>query len=415
MIDFIFEFEKTTGGTEMPYRDYEISRAMRKDVLTASPEESTMAALRKMAKKRVGSIVVVNDRRPIGIFTERDLLYKVVLEGKDPDKTPVKNVMTKQIVTIGPDKSIESAYTKMSHGDFRHLIVMNNGGKIAGIISIKDLARIREQILEMEVERKTQEITDVKNKLGESLGQIQKEMTFAGNFQSQLIEKQPPSFRNLRISHVYRQATSLGGDYFGISRIDNDHAGILVVDVMGHGITSAMIAVEIKMYYDMLSKRIILPGVMMTEMNRSLSALMPPGFFVAGCYCVLNLKTLHLTYTHFGLPKPGILRAATGEYEILPPCQVPLGIKYDTVYPEKDVFLKPGDKLLFFTDGCAEQKNERGKMITDRRFIDVFKSLAPKKKGAALVRSLYNFVVEYKGDIKLNDDLLILLVECLAK
>jgi len=394
----------------MPDRKLNIGKVMRTDVLCVTPDTPTCDVLRLMVQRRVGAIVVADGDRPVGIFTERDLLRKVAVRKMDIDTTPVKQVMTPDLVTITPDRSVNAAYRKMTKGDFRHLLVVNGDNRIMGIISVKDLVQIREQILEIEVDKKTQEINEVKNQLSESLAFIEKEMVFAGNFQKQLIESKPPSFKNMRITHIYKQAASLGGDYFGVTRIDPDHAGILVVDVMGHGITSAMIAIEIKMYYDMLASRILFPGVLITEMNKIISNLMPPGFFVAGCYGVLNLKTLHLRYTHFGLPKPGVWRRSSRKYEALPPCQVPLGIKPGAVYPEKDTFLNPGDKLLLFTDGCVEQKNEKGKLLGDRRFLTQFKKLAASDDKRT-VRALYNFVKEYSSADNLTDDLAILLVE----
>lgn len=387
-----------------------IQQVMLRDVLAIDPEQSTLKALELMAERRVGSIVVTKGLKPLGIFTERDLLYKVVLANKDPQNTPVRDVMTRKLVSVTTECTIETAYTKMSKGNFRHLLVLGNKGDLRGIISIKDLTKIREQILEIEVDRKTRQIFEVTNRLADSLSLLEKEMTFAGNFQKQLVETRQPTFKNLRISHIYKQAASLGGDYFGVARIDQDHAGILMVDVMGHGITSAMIAVEIKMYYDMLSRRILFPGVLITEMNRIISDLMPPGFFVAGCYAVLNLKTLHIRYTHFGLPRPGILRAGANKYERMPPLQVPLGINPGTEYPEKDVFLRPGDKLLLFTDGCIEQKNSKGKVLGSDRFTAYFRQCV-SKKSSNVVKDLYKFVLSYCGNDKLSDDLAILLVE----
>lgn len=387
-----------------------IGQVMLRDVLAIEPDVSTMRALDLMADRRVGSIVVVRGQKPVGIFTERDLLYKVVLAKRDPDKTPVRDVMTRKVVSVTTECTIETAYTKMSKGNFRHLLVLDKKGDLRGIISIKDLTKIREQILEIEVDRKTRQIFEVTSRLADSLALLEKEMTFAGNFQRQLVETLQPTFKNMRISHIYRQAASLGGDYFGVARIDQDHAGILMADVMGHGITSAMIAVEIKMYYDMLSRRILFPGVLITEMNRIISDLMPPGFFVAGFYAVLNLKTLHLRYTHFGLPRPGILRKESGRFERLPPLQVPLGINPNTEYPERAVFLRSGDRLLLFTDGCIEQKNGKGKVLGSDRFIDHFRQCVGKG-GKNVVKELYKFVLSYCGSDKLSDDLAILLVE----
>jgi len=111
------------------------------DVLTVKPGTTTMDALRQMAEKHVGSIVAIKNKKPVGIFTERDLLYKVVLAGKNPEQTAVREVMTRNVVSIAPGRSVESAMNKMAHGNFRHLLVADNGDDIHGMISIRDIAR----------------------------------------------------------------------------------------------------------------------------------------------------------------------------------------------------------------------------------------------------------------------------------
>ncbi|MGB5830636.1 MAG: CBS domain-containing protein [Thiohalocapsa sp.] len=133
----------------MPAREIQVEQVMNPDVLTVTPGTTTMDALRQMAAKHVGAIVVTKKKKLTGIFTERDLLYKVVLAGKNPAQTPVSEVMTRNVVSIAPDRSVEWAMNKMAHGNFRHLVVSDNGEDIHGMISIKDLARaLRLQVID---------------------------------------------------------------------------------------------------------------------------------------------------------------------------------------------------------------------------------------------------------------------------
>jgi phosphoserine phosphatase RsbU/P len=89
---------------------------------------------------------------------------------------------------------------------------------------------------------------------------------------------------------------------------------------------------------------------------------------------------------------------------------VPLGIKSDTEYPEKDIFIRPGDKLLFFTDGCVEQKDDKGNLLGDRRFLAQFKKLAAAHR-PQIPRELYRFVLDYSNHGQITDDIAILLAE----
>lgn len=398
----------------MTVGELSISKVMMKDVLAATPETTAMDVLRLMSERDVGSVVITRGGRPVGMFTPRDLVPNMKLMCEGLGGVPVGKIMTRRLVTILPDRSLEEAYRKMMDANCRHLLIVNKDKSLAGIISMKDLVRMRQKILEVEVEKNTREIAEVRDKLSQSLTYRNREMAFAGNFQRQLIDMKFPKIRNLKVSAKYEQADNLGGDYFSFVSIDRDHVGILMADVMGHGITSAMISIEIKMQYDLYSRQILYPGVLITEICRTITRtraeLMPPGFFVAGCCCVLNLKTLHLRYTQFGLPGPGVFRADTKKYESLKPCQVPIGIKIDAVYPENDLYLNPGDKLLLYTDGCIEQRNPHGKMLGQSRFINQFKRLS-RAGSRSITSELYKFVIHHTGHSKHTDDIAILLLE----
>jgi len=395
----------------MPLRELTVANVMNRDVLMTGAETATVDALRMMADKGVGAIVIMDGRRPVGMFTERDLLRAIVHFRCINENQPISNVMTTRIISASPDRPVEEAYRRMIDANCRHLLVLDAKKELQGIISIKDLARFRQQALEIEVEKKTREIADVRDELGRSLSMLKKEMSFAGNFQKQLIEKKNPRIKGVRVTHEYQLADSIGGDYFGIVHIDKDHLGILMADVMGHGITSAMIAVEVKLKFDELSKKFDQPGEIITRMNRTLSNLMPPGFFVAGCCSVLNINTWRMSYTHFGLPSPGIYRASSGRFEALKPCQVPIGIKQDAVYPQKEIAFREGDKLLLFTDGCNEQKNIRGEYLGVKRFIAEFRRLADSKS-TKIVSGLYRYIQNFSGGTRRHsDDVAILLFE----
>ncbi len=114
---------------------------MSREVLTAKKDETVASVVKRMAERGVGSVVVVDDEgKPIGIFTERDLLVKVIGAGK-PLEVPLAEVMTPDPIVAKPDWSLAHALEVMVHYGFRHLPVVGDDGKLIGMVSIKDIAK----------------------------------------------------------------------------------------------------------------------------------------------------------------------------------------------------------------------------------------------------------------------------------
>lgn len=109
-----------------------------KEVHTIARSATVSEAVAVMAVNQVGSVVVVEEHRPVGIFTERDAVRRVMHPGLDPQTTRVEQVMSDAVQTIGPDTRIQEALTLMAEGTFRHLPVVDEG-KLVGMVSVGDL------------------------------------------------------------------------------------------------------------------------------------------------------------------------------------------------------------------------------------------------------------------------------------
>lgn len=106
-------------------------------VVMLTPEITVKAAAEEMARRRIGAILVVENGVMSGIFTERDALFRVLAEGRDPAATTLDQVMTRKVMTITPDRPLLQALHLMHENGFRHLPVVD-GGVPKGIISIRD-------------------------------------------------------------------------------------------------------------------------------------------------------------------------------------------------------------------------------------------------------------------------------------
>jgi len=120
---------------EIPLR---VSDIMVKEVVTAKKDEKIKDVALRMYEKKVGSVVVVDEEgKPVGIITERDMVY-VCARGLSPD-TPAWMVMTENPVTINENALVTQAMEKMRQLDIRHLPVVDSTGKLVGIISFRDV------------------------------------------------------------------------------------------------------------------------------------------------------------------------------------------------------------------------------------------------------------------------------------
>lgn len=109
-------------------------------VYTVAPEVTVLEAARAMDAHNVGSLLVVDGDKPVGIFSERDLMRRVVVAGKDPAKVKVREVMSKDVWVVEPDTRVKEAMAIMTERRCRHLPVVEKG-KVVGLISIGDLVR----------------------------------------------------------------------------------------------------------------------------------------------------------------------------------------------------------------------------------------------------------------------------------
>ena len=116
----------------------------RKDnrVITTSPEATVFEAIGRMVDANVGAILVVDGAELVGIFTERDYLRRIALQGRTSRETAVRDVMTSDLLTVEPDTTTDQCLALMTDRKIRHLPVLD-GGELVGIVSIGDCVRDR--------------------------------------------------------------------------------------------------------------------------------------------------------------------------------------------------------------------------------------------------------------------------------
>jgi CBS domain-containing protein len=107
-------------------------------VVSADAQQTVLHAARMMVDHNIGAVPVLEHKRLVGIFTERDLMNRVVVAGKDPASTLIREVMTDDPMVVRPDDSLETCMTLMRRHGFRHLLV-GNGLELKGVVSLRDV------------------------------------------------------------------------------------------------------------------------------------------------------------------------------------------------------------------------------------------------------------------------------------
>ena len=110
------------------------------DVWFVGPQTTVFDAVKLMSEKGVGALLVMENKKMVGIITERDYARKVILAGKSSRQTPVKDVMTKRVLWVAPERTVEESMALMTDKRVRHLPVVDNT-RVVGMVSIGDLVK----------------------------------------------------------------------------------------------------------------------------------------------------------------------------------------------------------------------------------------------------------------------------------
>lgn len=240
--------------------------------------------------------------------------------------------------------------------------------------------------------------TTCTNKLAEQLAMtkiladnLTEQLRLAGLVQQDFLPAKLPNTDEVQWATIFLPAEWVSGDIYDIVRIDEQHIGFYVADIVGHGMPAALLTIFLKQALVMRETvdnnyRIFSPVEVMKNLNLRMAAQKLSGYqFATCCYCLLNTKTLQLTYSRAGHPYPVLIRPGK-EPEQLQTRGSLLGIFEQAEYVQGSVQLQPGDKLLLFSDGVESfigrfddngsfNFNKEFSNIKDSPLIDIVNSI----------------------------------------
>jgi sigma-B regulation protein RsbU (phosphoserine phosphatase) len=228
--------------------------------------------------------------------------------------------------------------------------------------------------------------TIYKNKLAQQLSMtgalvdnLTEQLRLAGLVQQDFLRTELPNTERIRWATAFLPAEWVSGDIYDVVRIDEQHIAFYVADVIGHGMPAALLTIFLKQAMVLResienNNRIFTPSEVLRNLNVRMTAQKLSGYqFATCCYCLLDIKTLQLTFTRAGHPYPILIRSGEEPYRLEVQGSL-LGVFGQSEYPQRMVQLQSGDKLLLYSDGAEPfigSFNDDTGFYFNEKFLDI--------------------------------------------
>lgn len=244
--------------------------------------------------------------------------------------------------------------------------------------------------------------------------QIDRDMRVARQIQGSLLPQELPTLDNVKLSAFNMPAYDIGGDYYDVIRIGDDHIGLAIADVSGKGIGGAMMMSVCQGVLRSRAAQEQTPARMLSELNRVLSANLAEDMFITMLYMVLNLKTRELRYARAGHEPPLLKRTGTGGSIALHSKGIAIGLAdneiFDAAIEDGATHLEHGDTIVAYTDGITEALNtENEEWGTDA----LLKTIDEKSSGGLkeLTAAIQQRILRHAGAQPQYDDMTLLAMQ----
>ena len=191
---------------------------------------------------------------------------------------------------------------------------------------------------------------------------IQHELRVAQLIQKTLLPKDLPALPGWQVTAYYQAARQVGGDFYDFIYFDDGRLGLVIGDVTDKGVPAALLMATTRSVLRAIAQRLVAPGQVLERVNEVLYPDIPPKMFVTCLYALLDPDSGQLQFANAGHDLP-YHRHTTGEVTELRATGMPLGLMPGMHYEEKEVWLAPGEIILFHSDGIVEAHNEHREMF----------------------------------------------------
>jgi sigma-B regulation protein RsbU (phosphoserine phosphatase) len=219
-----------------------------------------------------------------------------------------------------------------------------------------------------------------------------------------------PSASAFQFTHRYLPAGTVGGDFFTVSALSDDEAGVFICDVAGHGVRSALVTAMIRALVEELRPTAQDPGQFLNKLNSDLHAILKhtgTPMLTTAFYLVANWRTGQMRYANAGHPKPLHIRRSAAEVvplaNVAGKSQPVLGLFEHSAYQTSEVTLAPRDLVMLFTDGLYEVLDRHEQLYTQAMLVAGVQRRA-QLPAPRLFDTLLAEIRAFSGDLGFADD-----------
>jgi PAS domain S-box-containing protein len=256
-------------------------------------------------------------------------------------------------------------------------------------------------------------VAPIRNAVGEIIGGVEvfrditpvfRDLEKAKAIQSISLRHDLPQDTRIHFSTHYIPHDIVGGDYYGIRQLDNDHYGFFLADVMGHGLAAALYTMYLSSLWDRYCPLLKSPSTFAGKIGNALSRIVRGGeAFATGICGLVDVGQRAVIFAGAGNP-PALLIHADGQFEQVDCAGLPFGLMEDAPYDDASLQLRPADRLLFFSDGAIEIHNAENRLLGVDGLIAILKELG-YPEGGIRAAAVEEQLLKYSNSVRLEDDL----------
>jgi len=227
---------------------------------------------------------------------------------------------------------------------------------------------------------------------------------------STMMEDASPLIEGVKQTYIYKPFLEVGGDFINVARLDKDKLGIVIADVMGHGISAAMATGVMKSAFNLLVKEYGQhPVELMQKMNKHFYDIFTT-LYATCYYALIDMEQRMISLTKAGHNHPIIWKYKQKQFVNIEAKGPGLGIIPDAKFEAYHIDIESGDKVLFFTDGIIEQRNALNEMYSLGRLNEVFQRLI-MDQNTCIIQSIFEDLKAFSKGEQFQDDISLLLFE----
>jgi sigma-B regulation protein RsbU (phosphoserine phosphatase) len=271
----------------------------------------------------------------------------------------------------------------------------------------KELSVLQQQTLD-----KSLQLAEQNKELEIAYNKLSRELTLARIVQRGILPQSLPQLPELDTAVFYLPMEDVGGDLYDFVQITPDLIGIILADVSGHGVPAAFIGAMAKMSFYLHAHSSGSTARVLTQVNADMcNNLHTDEFFFTTSYCLIDLITNRVKCSNAGHTPLLVYRKKERTLEQMINRGLIMGLSRDSKYGEVEITLKKGDRLIFYTDGLNDCKNET-ETFGFARFQEIFMRTCELPVGEQ-IRAIERELAGFLGDIKPSDDVSIIIIEVL--